>query len=89
MTTIQGTAIIRDRGQLTIPEKIREVLKWSSSNSVVSIAVVSQNELVIKPYEVQKQINWNEIWSSIEISRSYRGKRGNLSEFIKLDRKSH
>ncbi|MBI2641665.1 hypothetical protein HYW87_03670 [Candidatus Roizmanbacteria bacterium] len=89
MTDIRGTAIIRDRGQLTIPEKIRGVLKWSSPNSVVSLATVSGNELIIRPYERQKVTDWMKIWENIRKSRSYKGKRGNLSGFIVLDRESH
>ena len=89
MSNIQETAIIRDRGQLTIPEKIRESLRWPTTNSVVSISTTSQNELVIKPYIGQNQIDWSQIWTKIELSRSYEGKKGNLSKFISLDRGSH
>ena len=89
MVNIQGTAVIRDRGQLTIPEKIREFLKWSSHNSVVSLITVSRDELVIRPFEGKKQIDWSIIWMNIELSRSYVGKRGNLSSFITSDRENH
>ena len=89
MVNIQGTAVIRDRGQLTIPEKIREFLKWSSPNSVVSLITVSRDELVIRPFEGKKQIDWSIIWMNIELSRSYVGKRGNLSSFITSDRENH
>lgn len=89
MTNIQGTAIIRDRGQLTIPEKIRDVLKWPSPNSVVSLATTSRNELVIKPYKDERQIDWSGIWLKIDLSRSYRGKQGNLANFIAIDRINH
>ncbi|OGK18492.1 hypothetical protein A2799_00725 [Candidatus Roizmanbacteria bacterium RIFCSPHIGHO2_01_FULL_39_24] len=89
MTNIQGTAIIRDRGQLTIPDKIREALKWSTPNSVVSLTTTSKNELIISTYKEQEQVNWPEIWARIKRSRSYKGKRGNLSRFIALDRENH
>lgn len=89
MAIIQGTAVIRDRGQLTIPEKIREILHWSSPNSVVSITATSKNELVIKPFEGKKQIDWSSIWLNIDLSRSYQGKQGNLSGFVSSDRESH
>jgi len=86
---IQGTATIRDRGQLTIPDKIRVALKWPVPNSVVSLATTSRNELVIKPYEVQKMVNWAQIWANIKMSRSFIGKKGNLSNFIIIDREDH
>lgn len=89
MKTLQGTAIIRDRGQLTIPEKMREVLKWSSTNSVVSLYTTEKGELLIKPFVANKEPDWDTIWANIERSRSYKGKNGNLSKFISLDRESH
>jgi bifunctional DNA-binding transcriptional regulator/antitoxin component of YhaV-PrlF toxin-antitoxin module len=89
MANIQGTAVIRDRGQLTIPEKIRNFLEWSSPNSVVSLITVSKEELIIKPFEGKKQIDWSTIWMNINLSRSYIGKQGNLSGFITSDRNSH
>ena len=89
MAIMHGTAVIRDRGQLTIPEKIREVLHWSSPNSVVSVTVTSKNELVIRPFEVKKQTDWYTIWLNIDLSRSYVGNKGNLSSFISSDREDH
>ena len=89
MANIQGTAVIRDRGQLTIPEKIRNFLEWSSPNSVVSLITVSREELIIRPFEGKKQIDWSTIWMNINLSRSYVGKQGNLSNFITSDRNSH
>ena len=89
MTNVQGTAIIRERGQLTIPEKIRQVLKWSSPNSVVSLTATSRDELVIRPFEGKKQTDWSNIWINIDLSRSYVGKRGNLSGFTASDRENH
>ena len=89
MTDMQGTAIIRGRGQLTIPERMREILKWSSPNSVVSLTTTSAGELVIRPFMTKKQIDWETVWLNIDLSRSYIGKRGNLSGFISSDRESH
>lgn len=89
MTNIQGTAVIRDRGQLTIPEKIRGFLEWSSPNSVVSLTSVSKDELIIRPFEGRKKIDWSAIWMNIDLSRSYVGKQKNLSNFITSDRENH
>lgn len=89
MTNIQEIAVIRDRGQLTIPDKIREALKWPSVGSVVSLATTPKNELLIKPFQGKQKLNWSTIWMNIDLSRSYIGKRGNLSSFIISDRKSH
>jgi len=89
MSNIQGTAIIRNRGQITIPEKIRRTLKWPTANSVVSLVTTIQNEIIIKPYDNEKKVNWSQIWNNIELSRSYQGKQGNLSKFVSSDRKNH
>jgi bifunctional DNA-binding transcriptional regulator/antitoxin component of YhaV-PrlF toxin-antitoxin module len=89
MINIQGTAVIRDRGQLTIPEKFRKVLRWSTPNSVVSVIANSGNELVIQPFEGKRQTDWSAICLNIDLSRSYVGKNGNLSSFIATDRENH
>lgn len=89
MAIVQGTAVIRDRGQLTIPEKIREVLNWSSPNSVVSVTATSKDELIIRPFEGKKQVDWSMIWLNINLSRSYTGRKGDLSSFIASDRENH
>ncbi|OGD96014.1 hypothetical protein A3F02_03435 [Candidatus Curtissbacteria bacterium RIFCSPHIGHO2_12_FULL_38_9b] len=85
---IQGTAIIRDRGQLTIPEKVRKVQTWISPASVVTITSENPDEIVIRPYS-SKNVDWDKLWKMIRKSRSIKGKRGNLSEFIARDRYSH
>ena len=89
MTNIYGTAIVRARGQLTIPDKIRQTLKWPTPNSVVSLITTSSNELIIKPYDNQRHINWTQIWENIKITRSYKGKGRDLSSFIAFDRENH
>ena len=82
------TSIIRDRGQLTIPDKIRESLDWVSPNSVVTIISDKSDEIVIKPH--QKKIDWDKIWEGIRKSRAIKGKgRGSAAEFIEKDRRSH
>jgi AbrB family looped-hinge helix DNA binding protein len=82
------TSIIRDRGQLTIPDKIRESLDWASPNSVVTIISDKADEIVIKPH--QKKIDWDKIWEGIKASRAIKGKgRGSAAEFLEKDRRSH
>ncbi|OGK37751.1 hypothetical protein A3B02_00500 [Candidatus Roizmanbacteria bacterium RIFCSPLOWO2_01_FULL_42_14] len=89
MDNTQGTAIIRDRGQFTIPDRIREALKWALPNSVVSLVTTSKNELLIKPYQASMDIDWEQMWKEIYKARSVKGKRGNLSNFITSDRENH
>lgn len=86
---IQTISIVRDRGQLTIPDSIRMVRKWITPASVVTIATEKPDEIVIKPHSQKDIWDWNQIWNSIELSRSFKGKSGNLSRFIASDRKTH
>lgn len=87
---LQSTAIIRDRGQLTIPDLIRGRNDWVSPGSVVTVLQTGANEIVIKPHAEGKKVNWDKLWKNIELTRSYEGSySGSLSEFIALDRESH
>ena len=88
MINRQGTAIIRDRGQLTIPDSIRKVVNWATPLSAVTISVVNPDEIVIKPHK--SQVDWDKIWEGIKSARAIKGKgRGSLSKFIAEDRYRH
>ena len=93
MNNIQTTAIIRNRGQLTIPDVIRRAFNWMKTESVVRIIYRSPQEIVITPYiqENVKKINWKKIWEAIHKVRAItsKGKIGNLSKFIAKDRYNH
>lgn len=91
ITSFQTTAVIRQRGQITIPDKIRERISWLAPNSVVTVLTKKEEEIIIKPYttEVTRKTDWGEIWEGIRLARSFTGKRGNLSKFIEEDRKRH
>ncbi len=88
MINTQGTAIIRERGQLTIPDSIRKLVNWVTPSSAVSISVIKPDEIIIKPH--QKQVDWKQIWEGIRKARSIHGKGSkSASEFIQQDRLSH
>lgn len=93
MNSIQTTAIIRSRGQLTIPDVIRRAFDWMKTESVVKIIYRSPKEIVITPYiqENVKKTNWKKVWAAIAEARaiSSTGKKGSLSEFIIKDRERH
>lgn len=83
------TAVIRQRGQLTIPDQVRHMAAWLQAGAVVGVEV-AEEEVRIRPYaEARKRIDWNEVWRKIELARSFKGKRGNLSAMIAEDRDSH
>ena len=86
---MNNVSIIRDRGQLTIPDDIRNALSWVTPMSAVSISIVNPQEIVIRPYQQKKDIDWDKLWVLIKRSRSFKGKsEGNLSAFIAKDRES-
>lgn len=84
----KDVVIVRNRGQITIPDSIRKTVGWVSPMSAVSISVVKPDEIVLKPH--QTKLNWDHIWKKIEASRAISG-RGTESaaEFLEKDRKSH
>lgn len=85
---MKTVSIVRDRGQLTIPDSIRKVVSWISPQSAVTISVVKPDEIVIKPHK--KEYDWDKIWEGIRKARAIKGKgRGSLSKFIAEDRYRH
>lgn len=85
---MQIVSVVRDRGQLTIPDAIRKIASWITPSSAVTITVVSSDEIRIKPH--QKQVYWDKLWKQMKRVRAFNGKgRGNLSEFIAKDRETH
>lgn len=85
---MKTVSIIRDRGQLTIPDEIRKMVTWVTPQSAVSISVVKSDEIIIRPH--QKQIDWDEIWENIRKSRALKGKRAiSALGVLEKDRHSH
>lgn len=81
-------SVIRDRGQLTIPDSIRKVVNWVTPQSAVSISVTRPDEIVIQPHK--KQYDWDKIWKAVRRARAIKGKgKGSAAEFIEKDRHSH
>jgi bifunctional DNA-binding transcriptional regulator/antitoxin component of YhaV-PrlF toxin-antitoxin module len=82
------TSIIRNKGQLTIPDSIRKTLNWVSPMSAVTISVVRPDEIVIKPHK--KEVDWNKLWKQMKRVRAFKGtNKGSLSDFIIKDRETH
>ena len=85
---MKSTSIIRERGQLTIPESIRRVVNWVTPLSAVSISVTKPDEIVIRPHQIN--INTSDIWKNIQKSRAISGKgTANAVDFLIKDRNSH
>ncbi|OGE06370.1 hypothetical protein A3I53_00720 [Candidatus Curtissbacteria bacterium RIFCSPLOWO2_02_FULL_40_13b] len=81
------TVIIRNRGQLTIPDSIRKTVDWISPMSAVIISIAKFDEIIIRPHKYQKIADWDNLWKQIKKVRAFKGK-GNLSSFIVEDREA-
>jgi len=85
---MKAVSIIRDRGQLTIPDSIRKLVNWVTPMSAVSISLVEPDEIVIKPHK--KEYDWDKILAMVKRSRAIKGRgRGSAVDFINQDRRSH
>lgn len=85
---MKTVSIIRDRGQLTIPDSVRRLVPWANPLSAVTIAVTKPNEIVIKPH--QPIVDWNGLWQNIQQSRNVTGNsKKNALEILETDRASH
>lgn len=86
---MKSVAIVRNRGQITIPDAIRKAVKWINPMSAISISVVKPDEIVIKPHA--KLIDKNQVWKNIKKARAIKGKDHTTSaiEFLIKDRESH
>ncbi|OGE31793.1 hypothetical protein A2631_01510 [Candidatus Daviesbacteria bacterium RIFCSPHIGHO2_01_FULL_44_29] len=85
---MKTVSIIRDRGQLTIPDSVRKLVSWITPQSVVTISVVKSDQILITPH--QKQIDWDKIWEGIRRSRAVKGKNAiSAIEILQKDRQSH
>jgi len=85
---MKTVGIIRDRGQLTIPDSIRRIITWMSPMSAVTISVKKPDEIVITPHK--QIIDYDAIWEKINKSREIVGKgRISASRFLQEDRNAH
>ena len=88
---IQAVGIIRQRGQLTIPDKIREAFDWLTPSSAITITSQKPDEIVIRPVSAgKKAVDWDKMWSLIRKSRAIKGKNPvSALEILQKDRQSH
>ena len=86
---MKTVSIIRQRGQLTIPESIRRAIHWIAPMSAVSVSLTKPDEIVIRPHYAEKKVDWDKLWTQIKRVRAFEGKsRGSLSGFIVEDREA-
>ncbi len=75
---MRTVAIIRDRGQLTIPEPVRKIAGWANSSSVVAISIENPQEIVLSPHQALRKVDLENLHQMIKKSRAIKGK-GDMS----------
>ena len=93
----QTISKIRERGQLTIPQSIRQALNWSQDEVIVKIVTIRDGFRVERlpishPQHPKKELTkkeWDKIYKDMEkISKS--GKQNiKLTDFLRHDRNTH
>ena len=83
----QAVGILRDRGQLTIPDTMRNSVPWMYPGSAVSMSW-SDEKLVIEP--PKKVTDWKKIHElRAKLSKARSESTISTVEFIRRDRMSH
>lgn len=97
MNYSQTIAKIRGRGQLTVPQNIRQALNWPEDEIMVKIVTIQDGFRVERlplahPQAKQKKLSkkeWDRIWKDLEkFSKSGR-QDIKLTDFVRKDRDTH
>lgn len=84
---IRKIAIVRERGQLTMPDQIRRLAQWTRTSSAVVFLMDKSDEIKIIPHESIRKVEWEKLRSSIESVREIKGKgKFSNSEYIRKNR---
>lgn len=86
---METIVIVRERGQITIPYKIRKKASWARPMSVVSIKMITSDSIIITTRK--REMNWENLLKDIKVLRAMKGRGKVLSaaEFLEKDRQSH
>lgn len=94
MNYTQTISKIRERGQLTVPQDIRQALNWPEDEVMVKVTTIQDGFRVERlpishPQHPKKKLTkkqWNQIWKDFE-EISHSGKQDiSLKEFVRRDR---
>ena len=97
MNYTQTIAKIRERGQLTVPQEIRQALNWSEDEVMVKIATSQDGFRVERlpishPQNNNKKLTkkqWDEIYKNMEAFSKTGRQDIKLTEFVRKDRDTH
>lgn len=83
---LRETTIIRQRGQLTIPDSFRDRLSWLRPKNVIFLESHADNRITLAPYRSDEEVDWAGLKRKLSRVQAFRGRGGNLSDFIRRDR---
>lgn len=94
MNYTQTISKIRERGQLTVPQGIREVLNWPEDEVMVKVTTIQDGFRVERlpisyPQHPKKKLTkkeWNKIWQAFDKIRKSGRQDIDLREFVRKDR---
>lgn len=79
------TVVIRDKYQMTIPDKIREELSWVRPNTAIEVTW-SDDKIILQPQ--RGTVNWKIIGRAVKAARTEKTKTS-LADWIIRDRETH
>lgn len=94
MNYIQTVSKIRERGQLTIPQSIREALRWPDEDILVKVTTTEDGFRVEKlpishPQHPKKKLTkgeWDKIYEDMEKISKSGNQNIKLTDFLRHDR---
>ncbi|MGB9706907.1 MAG: hypothetical protein ACPLXP_02440 [Microgenomates group bacterium] len=83
---METVAIVRQRNQLTIPEKMRERFPWLKVGAAIKLVPLADS-LLLKPH-YKEEVDWGGILKRMKKVAEI-GKKISLTKFILKDRLAH
>ena len=97
MNYIQTISKIRERGQLTVPQSIRQALSWPDEEVVVKVTTIEEGFRVERlpnshPQHPKKKLTkkeWDKIYQDMETFSKTGRQDIKLTDFLRKDRDTH
>lgn len=97
MNYAQTISKIRERGQLTVPQDIRQALNWPDDEVVVKVTTISDGFRVERlpishPQHPKKELSkkeWDRIYKNMEAFSKTGRQDIKLTDFLRKDRDTH
>lgn len=82
---MKTTSIIRDRGQLTIPDTVRDAVSWLHPLAAIDIFIDNDNQVILTPHA--QRDSWEASIKKFELAQTFTNKSTTSStDIINQDR---